>query len=50
MVSEASHYKLFIELAELYGEERAVRVRWKAFLEYEAEVMRNMELRGDRMH
>ena len=50
MVSEAGHYKLFIELAELYGNEQAVRIRWKAFLEYEAEVMRNMELRGDRMH
>ncbi len=50
MVSEAGHYRLFIDLAKRYSEEEKVRKRWKAYLEYEAEVMKKMELRGDRMH
>ena len=50
MVSEAGHYRLFIDLAKRYSEEEKVRKRWKEYLEYEAEVMEKMELRGDRMH
>ncbi|MDF1696028.1 MAG: tRNA-(ms[2]io[6]A)-hydroxylase [Saprospiraceae bacterium] len=50
MVSEAGHYKMFLELAKLYfGEERALQ-RWREYLEYEAEVMKGLETRGDRMH
>lgn len=50
MVSEAGHYVLFIELARKYfGVERA-NARWKEYLAYEAEVMKELELRGDRMH
>ncbi|MEL7221828.1 MAG: tRNA-(ms[2]io[6]A)-hydroxylase [Bacteroidota bacterium] len=50
MVSEAGHYVLFIELARKYfGAERA-NARWKEYLAYEAEVMNELELRGDRMH
>lgn len=50
MVSEAGHYKLFIDLANRYIEEATVKTRWKEYLEYEKEILHNMELRGDRMH
>jgi tRNA-(ms[2]io[6]A)-hydroxylase len=50
MVSEAGHYVLFIELARKYfGTERA-NARWQEYLEYEANIMQKLELRGDRMH
>jgi tRNA-(ms[2]io[6]A)-hydroxylase len=50
MVSEAGHYKMFLELARLYFGEEVAMSRWKEYLEYEAEVMKNLETRGDRMH
>ncbi len=50
MESEAGHYTLFIELAETYVPKETVRKRWKEWLEYEAEIMGHMELRGDRIH
>ncbi|HTS44802.1 MAG TPA: tRNA-(ms[2]io[6]A)-hydroxylase [Puia sp.] len=50
MESEAGHYHLFIELAETYIDKEKVRKRWKEWLNYEAGIMRELELRGDRMH
>lgn len=50
MESEAGHYTLFIELAETYIDEGKVRKRWQQWLAYEAEVMKTLEVRGDRMH
>jgi tRNA 2-(methylsulfanyl)-N6-isopentenyladenosine37 hydroxylase len=50
MESEAGHYTLFIELAETYVEKEKVRSRWKEWLDYEAEVIQKLELRGDRIH
>lgn len=51
MISEAGHYVLFIELAKEYGSsEEYVMSRWKEFLEYEAEVLKNLTPRGDRIH
>jgi len=50
MESEAGHYTLFIELAETYIDREKVRSRWKEWLEFEAGVMQQMELRGDRIH
>ncbi len=50
MVSEAGHYRLFLDLAKMYGEEEHVKKRWKEYLEYEAEVLKNLDLRGDRIH
>jgi tRNA-(ms[2]io[6]A)-hydroxylase len=50
MESEAGHYTLFIELAETYIEKEKVRHRWSEWLSYEATVMRNLEVRGDRIH
>jgi tRNA-(ms[2]io[6]A)-hydroxylase len=50
MESEASHYTLFIELAETYVDKEKVRSRWKEWLNYEAEIIKNLEVRGDRIH
>ena len=50
MVSEAGHYRLFMDLAKIYHTEAYVRKRWEEFLDFEKELMRTIELRGDRMH
>lgn len=50
MVSEAGHYRTFIELAEEYVNPELVRSRWKEILQKEAETLKDMEIRGDRMH
>jgi tRNA-(ms[2]io[6]A)-hydroxylase len=50
MESEAGHYTLFIELAETYIDKEKVRLRWKEWLDYEVEVMKELEVRGDRIH
>jgi tRNA 2-(methylsulfanyl)-N6-isopentenyladenosine37 hydroxylase len=50
MESEAGHYHLFIELAMTYIEKEKVRNRWKEWLQYEAGIMQELELRGDRIH
>jgi tRNA 2-(methylsulfanyl)-N6-isopentenyladenosine37 hydroxylase len=50
MESEAGHYTLFIDLAESYVDKEKVRTRWKQWLEYEAGIMQNLEIRGDRIH
>jgi tRNA 2-(methylsulfanyl)-N6-isopentenyladenosine37 hydroxylase len=50
MESEAGHYTLFIDLAEEYIDKEEVRRRWKEWLDYEAEIIKNLEVRGDRMH
>ncbi|HMR45061.1 MAG TPA: tRNA-(ms[2]io[6]A)-hydroxylase [Saprospiraceae bacterium] len=50
MVSEAGHYRLFIDLAKTYLPEEQVKTRWQEFLDFEARVMEELDLRGDRMH
>ncbi len=50
MESEAGHYTLFIELAETYIDKDKVRSRWKEWLAYEGEVIRQLDVRGDRIH
>jgi tRNA 2-(methylsulfanyl)-N6-isopentenyladenosine37 hydroxylase len=50
MESEAGHYTLFIELAETYIDKEKVRTRWKEWLDYEAEIIKKLEVRGDRIH
>lgn len=50
MESEAGHYTLFIDLAEMYINKEVVRKRWNEWLEYEAAVMRSLTVRGDRIH
>ena len=50
MESEAGHYTLFINLSELYLPKDKVRKRWKEWLEFEKEMIANLEMRGDRVH
>jgi tRNA 2-(methylsulfanyl)-N6-isopentenyladenosine37 hydroxylase len=50
MISEAGHYKNFLQLAKEYNEPEKVDKRWRELLEQEAEVVKNLEVRGDRMH
>lgn len=50
MVSEAGHYRLFLDLARKYFPREKVDKRWKEYLQYEAEVMKKIALRGDRVH
>lgn len=50
MISEAGHYRNFIELAETYLPAEKVRSRWKELLAAEAHIMQTLEVRGDRMH
>jgi tRNA-(ms[2]io[6]A)-hydroxylase len=50
MISEAGHYVTFIELARKYQDVDIVNVRWKEWLDYEANVLKDLEIRGDRMH
>jgi tRNA 2-(methylsulfanyl)-N6-isopentenyladenosine37 hydroxylase len=50
MISEAGHYKNFLKLARLYIPEEKVTSRWKELLEQEAEIVKNLDVRGDRMH
>ena len=50
MVSEAGHYRLFLDLACQLGGEEKVLTRWQQWLDYEAEIMQNLNVRGDRMH
>ncbi len=50
MVSEAGHYRLFIDLAKEYAGEEKVKQRWQEYLDYEAGIMQELVPRGDRMH
>jgi tRNA 2-(methylsulfanyl)-N6-isopentenyladenosine37 hydroxylase len=50
MVSEAGHYKNFLQLAKEYMPEEVVTARWKELLEEEAAIVKKLGVRGDRMH
>lgn len=50
MESEAGHYTLFITLSETYVKKEKVRARWKEWLTFEANVIKNLAVRGDRVH
>lgn len=50
MVSEAGHYRLFIDLANEFADKAYVQERWNAFLEFEADLVSRLEYRGDRVH
>jgi tRNA 2-(methylsulfanyl)-N6-isopentenyladenosine37 hydroxylase len=50
MESEAGHYTLFITLAEKYFPKTTVRKRWKEWLQYEADLIKTLQPRGDRIH
>ena len=50
MVSEAGHYRLFIDLAREYSPAEKVKQRWQVWLKTEAAIMEDLTVRGDRMH
>ena len=50
MISEAGHYKTFLELAKKYMPTDYVTNRWQEILIAEADIMKSLEVRGDRMH
>jgi len=50
MVSEAGHYRLFMDLATEYYSEEQVRTAWRQWLEIEEQVLQLLVPRGDRMH
>lgn len=50
MISEASHYHSFLDLAKEYLGSEKVEARWKEFLSAEAEIMRQLNPRADRIH
>ncbi len=50
MVSEAGHYRMFLDLAIFYGDETQVKKRWQEYLDHEARIMEDLTIRGDRMH
>jgi tRNA-(ms[2]io[6]A)-hydroxylase len=50
MVSEAGHYKLFLSLAKEYGDPEKVEERWREWLKMETQILKNLALRGDRLH
>lgn len=50
MISEAGHYKTFLKLAKEYMPVAMVNERWKELLVIEANIMKNLTVRSDRMH
>lgn len=50
MVSEAGHYKNFLALAKDYMDPEYVMERWREILVAEAEIVKSLVVRGDRMH
>ncbi|WP_149276381.1 tRNA-(ms[2]io[6]A)-hydroxylase [Pareuzebyella sediminis] len=42
MISEASHYTMFLKFARQYGNRIKVDEKWESLLEYEAEIMKNL--------
>ncbi|MDX2306028.1 MAG: tRNA-(ms[2]io[6]A)-hydroxylase [Microscillaceae bacterium] len=50
MISEANHYVNFVKLAKEYMPEYEVEARLQDLLEAESQIMKDMEIRGDRMH
>lgn len=50
MVSEAGHYRLFLDLAKLYFDEDKVRQTWLDWLQIEKNILATLKPRGDRMH
>jgi tRNA 2-(methylsulfanyl)-N6-isopentenyladenosine37 hydroxylase len=50
MVSEAGHYRLFMDLAAEYYPPEKVRAAWQQWLHAEEQVLNSLTPRGDRMH
>ncbi len=50
MESEAGHYTLFMKLAKKYLPAKTVSARWKEMLEAEKEILKSLEVKGERIH
>ncbi|MFT4968708.1 MAG: tRNA-(ms[2]io[6]A)-hydroxylase [Chitinophagales bacterium] len=50
MISEAGHFRLFLDLATAILPKEQVMARWEEYLNAEAQIIANLELRGDRVH
>ncbi len=50
MISEAGHYRLFLDLAREYADKEVVKTRFEELLQQEAEVLSRLTVRGDRIH
>ena len=50
MISEAGHYRLFIDLAAYYYTEEKAKVAWQQWLKTEEHILTLLVPRGDRMH
>ena len=50
MISEAGHYRNFLDLAKTYMDQDKVTLRWNELLSVEADIIKNLEIRADRMH
>jgi len=50
MVSEAGHYRLFLDLAKQFKPEAEVLERWQEWLEFDSEILSTMKPRANRIH
>ena len=50
MESEAGHYTLFMKLAKKYMPVKEVNERWKEMLDTEKEILKSLEVKGERIH
>ena len=50
MIAEAQHYTMFLDIAAHYIDKSKVKERWQQWLDFETDVMKSLELRGDRIH
>lgn len=50
MISEAGHYRLFLDLAREFFDHELVRQEWLNWLQIEKEILAEMPVRADRMH
>jgi tRNA-(ms[2]io[6]A)-hydroxylase len=50
MISEAGHYRLFLDLARNYFDPDLVRKEWLNWLQIEKQILSELPLRADRMH
>ncbi|WP_422104315.1 tRNA-(ms[2]io[6]A)-hydroxylase [Winogradskyella sp.] len=42
MISEASHYTMFLNFARTYGDRKEVDKKWQQLLDYEADIMKDL--------
>lgn len=50
MVSEAGHYRLFIDLATEYYDKEIVQQTWQQWLSIEEKILQQLKPKGNRMH